>query len=67
MPIVPGGRAEASYHHISNTWRTHGYWSFEKMRGPENSKIKLKIMRKGQDKPIAQQSGRIARSGDFGL
>src|SRR6478672_7756838 len=24
----------------------------EKMRGPENSKIKLKIMRKGQDKPI---------------
>jgi carboxyl-terminal processing protease len=22
------------------------------MRGPENSKIKLKIMRKGQDKPI---------------
>src|SRR5438094_743233 len=25
----------------------------EKMRGPENSKIKLKIMRKGQDKPLA--------------
>jgi carboxyl-terminal processing protease len=24
----------------------------EKMRGPENSKIKLKIMRKGQDKPV---------------
>src|SRR4029453_13202156 len=24
-----------------------------KMRGPENSKIKLKIMRKGQDKPIS--------------
>jgi carboxyl-terminal processing protease len=24
----------------------------EKMRGPENSKIKLKIVRKGQDKPI---------------
>src|SRR5216110_1649328 len=24
----------------------------EKMRGPENSKIKLKIMRKGQDKPL---------------
>jgi uncharacterized caspase-like protein len=24
----------------------------EKMRGPENSKIKLKIMRKGQDKPF---------------
>src|SRR6202521_2099399 len=24
----------------------------EKMRGPENTKIKLKIMRKGQDKPI---------------
>ena len=24
----------------------------EKMRGPENSKIKLKIIRKGQDKPI---------------
>src|SRR5262249_16371543 len=24
----------------------------EKMRGPENSKIKLKIMRKGQEKPI---------------
>src|SRR5438105_7075384 len=24
----------------------------EKMRGPENSKIKLKLMRKGQDKPI---------------
>jgi carboxyl-terminal processing protease len=24
----------------------------EKMRGPENFKIKLKIMRKGQDKPI---------------
>jgi hypothetical protein len=24
----------------------------DKMRGPENSKIKLKIMRKGQDKPI---------------
>src|SRR5499427_17529 len=24
----------------------------EKMRGPENSKIKIKIMRKGQDKPI---------------
>jgi carboxyl-terminal processing protease len=24
----------------------------EKMRGPENSKVKLKIMRKGQDKPI---------------
>jgi carboxyl-terminal processing protease len=24
----------------------------EKMRGPENSKIKLKILRKGQDKPI---------------
>src|SRR5207244_11269044 len=23
----------------------------EKMRGPENTKIKLKIMRKGQDKP----------------
>jgi carboxyl-terminal processing protease len=26
--------------------------AIEKMRGPENSKIKLKIMRKGQDKPI---------------
>src|SRR5712691_3949557 len=24
----------------------------EKMRGPENTKIKLKIMRKGQDKPV---------------
>src|SRR4029079_18781437 len=24
----------------------------EKMRGPENSKIKLKIMRKGQEKPL---------------
>src|SRR3989441_587236 len=24
----------------------------EKMRGPENSKIKLKVMRKGQDKPV---------------
>src|SRR5262249_45645893 len=24
----------------------------EKMRGPENSKIKLKIMRKGQDRPV---------------
>src|SRR5437773_6281314 len=24
----------------------------DKMRGPENSKIKLKIMRKGQDKPV---------------
>src|SRR5262249_10836690 len=24
----------------------------EKRRGPENSKIKLKIMRKGQDKPV---------------
>jgi C-terminal processing protease CtpA/Prc len=23
-----------------------------KVRGPENSKIKLKIMRKGQDKPV---------------
>jgi carboxyl-terminal processing protease len=26
--------------------------AIEKMRGPENSKIKLKIMRKGQDKPL---------------
>src|SRR5881392_363648 len=24
----------------------------EKMRGPENSKIKLKIMRKGQEQPV---------------
>src|SRR5262249_11373672 len=24
----------------------------EKMRGPENSKIKLKVVRKGQDKPV---------------
>src|SRR5512133_920612 len=40
----------------------------EKMRGPENSKIKLKIMRKGQDKPtdarIQVRSGRSRLEGD---
>src|SRR5512133_1536818 len=40
----------------------------EKMRGPENSKIKPKIMRKGQDKPtdarIQVRSGRSRLEGD---
>src|SRR5437867_7705915 len=34
----------------------------DKMRGPENSKIKLKIMRKGQEKPVEVTITRARRS-----
>src|SRR5437588_7768832 len=36
----------------------------EKMRGPENSKIKLKIMRKGQEKPLEVNINRSRLEGD---
>jgi carboxyl-terminal processing protease len=46
---------QARHHHAPRRRAVQGLTlnqAVEKMRGPENSKIKLKIMRKGQDKPV---------------
>src|SRR5438034_435252 len=50
--VLDGARAQTAA--AADTYRQLSLFGdvFERVRGPENSKIKLKIMRKGQDKPV---------------